>query len=167
MEITFSGQYTKEELLQAQKLHTMPSPPMLIFRIGATAAAIIFYIAHLFLSPSDSLMEEIGILLPVGIIVLLMMRPFLEPYETINKIMKDPDFTSALSGKVGEAGVTLVARRSTSELKWGLFKRTKQKGDLLLLYQDNNWYTLFPRRFFSTDADWSGFQELVKKNISR
>lgn len=166
MEIPFEGQYTRENLLQSLKLHAMPSLPMAVLRIGASVVIILFYIAHFFFRPSENLADEIGILLPVLIIILVLCLPYLRPYDTIRKTMKDPDFNNIISGKVSQSGITLATQRSTSELKWDLFKKVKQKDDLVLLYQDHNWYTVFPRHFFQTEVDWKNFLEIVNHNLT-
>lgn len=48
MEVNFAGQYTKQDFLQAQKIHYMPSPVVRVLRITAILVVIAIYIASSF-----------------------------------------------------------------------------------------------------------------------
>lgn len=165
MEVNFAGQYTKQDFLQAQKIRYMPSPVLKVLRIIAIVAVVAIYIAQFFLRQPGQLIDELGILLPAFIIIYVLGMPFLLPYTTISQILKDPDFQAPISGKIDENGVTLVAKRSTSDLKWELYNRAIQKDDFVMLYQSNKGYNLFHRRFFGTDSDWKDFLNLAKIHI--
>jgi hypothetical protein len=67
---------------------------------------------------------------------------------------------------IAEIGVTINAKRSISVLKWELFKKVKRKDDFVMLYQENNWYNVFPRRFFASTSDWGTFLDLVETHLS-
>jgi hypothetical protein len=165
MEVNFAGQYTKQDFLQAQRIHYMPSPVVRVLCITAIVAVVAIYIAQFFLRQPGRLIDELGILLPAFIIIYVLAMPFLLPFSTTSQILKDPDFQAPISGTVDENGVKLVAKRSTSEMKWELYIRAIQKEYFVMLYQPNKWYNLFPRRFFHTNSDWEEFLNLVKTNI--
>lgn len=165
MEVNFTGQYTKHDFLQAQRIHYIPSLVERVLRITAVLIVITIYITQFILRSPGRHIDELGILLPVLIIIFVLSMPFLLPYTTLSQMLKDPDFQAPLSGTVDENGVKLVTKHSTSELKWELYNKAIQKEDFVMLYQPNKWYNLFPRRFFSSSSDWENFLILVNTNI--
>jgi hypothetical protein len=167
MEIFFEGQYSKQALLKAQKIHYRPSPVIRVIRIIGIVTVVIIYIAQFVLRRPERFLDEVGILLPAFIILYVLAMPFLLPYSTIQQVMKNPDFIATISGKVNENGVTMNAKRSNSDLKWELFTKYIHKGDLILLYSTNNCFYLFPHYFFKSQVDWDNFQNVIKEKIRK
>lgn len=164
MEIAYSGQFKKEDFLTSQKIHLQPSPTMRKFRIGFIAIIIISYIAYFFLHPIKNLIDEVGVLLPVLLMVAVVADPLYRPYFQVSNYMKDPELASDISGAISESGIKIITSRSTIENKWELYERSIIKEDFVMLY-NLNLYNLFPRRFFSKDEDWFEFLSLVKQNV--
>jgi hypothetical protein len=135
MESNFAGQYTKQDLLQAQKIDQLPSPLVRNLRIIGIVAVILAYIAYLFLHSFGSWVDELGVFLPVLMILYVLGNPFILPYTITSQSLKDPDFQGTILGKINDNGVTIITTRSTSELKWDLYNRSVLNNDFIMLYQ--------------------------------
>jgi hypothetical protein len=74
---------------------------------------------------------------------------------------------AAISGTISDDAVAYNTAQSQSRSAWDLFQRYKIAPDMVLLYQTTNAFNVFPRHFFSTEADWAAFVQLVQQKIAK
>ncbi|MEW5869699.1 MAG: YcxB family protein [Chloroflexota bacterium] len=165
MLIEYQGQLTKSDLLQSLILHHRPSRPVGAIRLGLVALIVLSYLYYFILYSPRDLLEELGIVVALLMIVYLVAAPFIKPYEALPGFLRDRDLTSLISGKVTDQTITVKTASLTSELKWNLYHKHKRTPNLVLLYQAEDWYNLFPRSFFHSEDDWRAFLQLVEKNL--
>jgi hypothetical protein len=165
MEITFAGEYNKNELLQSLKIHNMRPRPESITRVIGAILIVLAYIFYLVTASDLNLNTFFGVTLPVIILVYIFARPFIAPYEAISKLTKNKDFKEKISGAASDEVIIWKTSLSSSELKWDVFHKAEIRENLLMLYQENNWYFLVTNSFFKNDIDWQNFKSLVKKKL--
>ncbi len=69
--------------------------------------------------------------------------------------MKDEDVVKPISGVATDEKLVWTTSTVTSEIKWYVFKDVEICHDLIMFYQDNNFYTLIPKSFLRSENDWN------------
>lgn len=165
MQIEYQGRLTKADLLQSLILHHRPSRPIGAIRLGLVALIILSYLYYFILYSPRDLLEELSIIISLLLIIYVIAAPFIKPYEALPGFLRDRDLTSLISGKITDQIIVVKTASATSELKWNLYHKHKRTPNLVLLYQGESWYNLFPRSFFHSEEDWRAFLQLVEKNL--
>jgi hypothetical protein len=80
---------------------------------------------------------------------------------------KNQAMFSAISGVITENTVQYNTGQSESTMRWELFQKHKSAPDMILLYQTTQAFNVFPRHFFTSDADWSAFTRLVEEKLAK
>lgn len=72
-----------------------------------------------------------------------------------------PEFTVEISDE------HLVSRSALGESKlpWGLFHKWKSGGDVVLVYQSDELFHVFPARSFPSAMDFERFQDILRKHL--
>ncbi len=83
MNIIFSGTYDRKVLLESIKIHNTRSKIVVYTRVVLIAFVMVAYAIYLLAYRSNDPLTELGLLLPVTMILYLLARPFILPYETI------------------------------------------------------------------------------------
>jgi hypothetical protein len=68
--------------------------------------------------------------------------------------------------EVTDEEVKTILANSTSTSQWDVFKNAVISPGLVMLYQQNNSFTMFDRSFFESEEEFNQFKELVKQHIS-
>ena len=68
--------------------------------------------------------------------------------------------------QVTEEEVKTILSSSTTSTNWTVFTNAIISENIVMLYQQNNSFTMFEKSFFTNDADFSLFKQLAEKNIS-
>ena len=169
MEISFSGQFTKEDFVQAFKAHTTATILGKVFYYGIWV--VVAYMVITFVSALAQGGNVTAILLSYGLPVLLMgfliWLTYSQPYQSAKRAIKNPEFQAPVSGQVNEEQIDITTQESTVEIPWSKFQKVLDRGDFVLMYRGKNGLSLFPRRFFQSDADWQAFKNLAKEKIGR
>ena len=160
MNIIFSGTYDRKVLLEWIKIHNTRSKIVVYTRVVLIAFVMVAYAIYLLAYRSNDPLTELGLLLPVTMILYLLARRFILPYETITKVtitkvMKDEDVVKPISGVATDEKLVWTTSTVTSEIKWYVFKDVEIRHDLIMFYQDNNFYTLIPKSFLRSENDWN------------
>jgi hypothetical protein len=165
MEINFSGQYSRQDMLKAMQTHYLPTQakkamtviPIIIF---------LFIFLGIFTHPALSQLDnKISLILPNLFFLTFFAMPFWMPYVNVAQTMKNPDYSSPVFGQITNESIKIVMKQANSEAKWTLHKKFIQKKEFVLIYQQNNCFNVFPRHFFHREADWQAFLNLMKNNI--
>ncbi len=166
MEIPFEGIYQRNDILRACWIHFNPLRWVVFLRAILVVAVAIAYALYLVISDSRSILDHAGVFLPIVIILFVLVRPFILPYESVSKFLKDPDGQKPISGSLSESGIVWNTSLSSNEYKWELFDRLLAAEDFSLLYQrGSKWFILIPRNFFQTELDWRQYLSLVRSKV--
>ena len=64
-------------------------------------------------------------------------------------------------------GFSTAAAHGTSNLKWSELHKYKAGKRLMLVYQSDVIFHMFPRRWFASDADWDQLQAYLKQSLKQ
>jgi hypothetical protein len=71
-------------------------------------------------------------------------------------------------GAVSEEGITWNTEGvSSANMGWHLFLHYRESGPIILVYFGVNQVLYFLRRFFTSDADWASFRDMLSKKLRR
>lgn len=159
--IRYSGQFTQDELAAAFRMGgQFKQWHINVIWIIAGCLAVAFLVMLV--------LDIDAVMVPIFSIFLLFTGTTLHltPAMNAEKAFKqNPDFRNPVSGSVSEDGLSIESSRVQTQFKWNIYRSARLSPGLVLLYQTNNWYNIYPRKFFSTEADWLAFRSLVEQKI--
>lgn len=68
---------------------------------------------------------------------------------------------------ITSTAVTTKLASSTTTTDWNAFGKAITSKNIVLLYQQNNTFSMFEKSFFTNDDDFSAFKDLVIQNIQQ
>ena len=68
--------------------------------------------------------------------------------------------------QVTDEEVKTLLPSSTTSTNWTVFTNAIISENIVMLYQQNNSFSMFEKSFFTSDTDFNLFKQLVEKNIS-
>ncbi len=160
MEITFAGQITLNDFLQAQSLHR---------RSNASYALAGLFIIML-IAGTASLMSEPGLLeaswpilaVPVFLIAVMWGVPRL---QATNVWKSSKSLQKPLSGTITPEYVHIRDAYAEGTASWQAFIGYKKSPTLILLYRSSNTINIFPKALFEKESDWEAFVSLVEQAV--
>jgi hypothetical protein len=165
MEIEFHGAYTRQEVFRAVLLANKPTTRKALVRIGISLLAIGLYTALVVIAAQKtqaplldigSLGRHLSTLILVGF---FQFYPEILSLITAAKLWRDPVFQKPFSGTISSVGIQYTGKKTL--LDWKRFKKRQISSDLIALLTRDGILSFFPRRFFSSDADWEQVIQLV------
>ena len=165
MKITYQGVLTRDDVVKTLKLHHQPKLFGIIIRIILASVVIAVYLVTLQSRMPVDLSEEARYLLPVGLVLYWISSPIWIPYSKATRFIAKTDYQSAITGTITEDGITIETSRSESKLDWAEYTRAIIREDIVLIYQENNFYNPFHKDFFADDDLWNAFINLVKEKV--
>jgi hypothetical protein len=166
--VRISYRITREDYIDAQKLHRSKSPRAFVRAIvllGKVLAGVGF-LTLLVLAAVDrdrnlwSNLAPLIILLAAGALVMLVGVPF----SWRRSYAKDPRLQHEITADISEDGIHLESSDFDSILKWGLYFRFLESDRVFLLYQTNRMFNLFPKNAFAP-GEIEEFRELVRRKL--
>ncbi len=162
-EISYSGQLTQDELAATLRMGSLWKKWHIIVYWILLGCVGVGFLTGLILNLES-------VYLPVPLMVLLFIGGsfYFTPAMNAKKLFtQDTDFKFPLSGVISEAGLSIQARRTQTQIQWTLYKSARLSPGNVLLYQTNNCFNVFPRKFFASDADWKAFRSLVEQKVEK
>jgi hypothetical protein len=159
MQIHFRGCLMKGEFIRAQYLHNWSKRKatlMLVLIWVISLAATLFLDATLFkhLAPI------------VAIVSFLMLSPWWIPFLQVSVGWKrNPLCGSLVEGSISQDGIDFHSKTYDATHRWDLYPSWTKGHDIALLYIAPNSFTIMPRSYFSTAAEWKEFISLCDQNI--
>jgi hypothetical protein len=80
---------------------------------------------------------------------------------------KNPRVREAVSGRVGDDGISWQSVYQKGEFPWHAMLRWRAGKTLVLVYTSPQQAMFFPRHFFQSDSDWTTFRGTVKQHVRR
>jgi hypothetical protein len=162
MDIPFEGQLSKQDWRKINSLHFKPNIFSSLLRV---AGLIVMFVLVLFLIHNN--IYDSRILIILVFFFILLTYPFLSGYAGLLSYIRNKASIEPITGVINGEHIIFQTPNATVDIKWGLYKKVKQTKDLLLLYQNKNFFNYFPRSFFESDASWQAFLDLVQQKISK
>ncbi len=162
-EISYSGKLTLDELAAALRMGSLLKKWHIIVYLLILAIILIGISTNLKYGQSF-----IYFLTPIMLLLIIGASFYFAPAISANKAFdEDSEFKHPLSGIISDEGLSIQAIRSLAQLKWILFKSARLSPEYILLYQTNNCFNVFRRKFFANEADWKAFRSLVEQKIAK
>ena len=158
---------TAKDYLKANYLHLRPRPflKFLIF-ISAILVVIVLFISFAaFSSKGRSLVLPITMAvcvayLPIFLFIILPFRS--RKIYLQQKLMQLPcDFSFDESSMQAKSGV------GTSSICWDMLHKWKENKDLILVYQSDAIFHMFPKRCFASESDINEFRSILIKHLGK
>jgi hypothetical protein len=160
MDIRLSAQLTPEDYFQAQRLHQGLRILLILGACMLIALLVVTIRAH------DPYWWQITIVIWVGWFLLFK---FMQPRSLARRCRKTFAQQKALQVPY-QMELTDNEYRAQSELgnshiPWSSFYKWKANSLLVLVYQSDRIFHMFPRRFFASDDDYQDFQNVLLRKI--
>jgi hypothetical protein len=112
-----------------------------------------------------------GVALPAAawVVVIILLSAFvplmlaLYVFVWRRTYAKSPYLHKPLSGSVSRDRFVIEGATGRSDLTWDQFVRIREDKDFLLLYQAPNLFSILPRDFFESDADWEAARRFAMR----
>ena len=158
-----------EDYIKAQYLHIRPSPWLKYLGIALLSLWLVFLVASVFpLGSSTSAFGAVTHILSFGLIYALIIyitfRVIL-PWN-VRRIFSQQktlqvEYETVLSPEMFET----TSENGTMRMRLSDFHKYKVGKDLILLYQSQALFHMFPRRFFASEEDFKTFLSYLEANL--
>lgn len=167
MQINYGGKVTKDEFLKVLFLHNRK------YRIykwimGIIITIFVFSLLYLVTQgsyESNQLLRYLfpGVLFPLALLAFPWWTPYLQllAYDQPGNIYRNPIF-----GLIDENEISINGSNLKSNFLWKVFINYEISDDILLLYQGKNNFSIFTKKMFSNQDDWSIFVSMIKTKVS-
>ena len=161
MKIEFDGKYTRGEFYRAVAVINGPSRRGTILRIIALVVLVALYIAYfIFAVPeaSQSTFELVRVgrhVITVGIILYLLLLPYLSAYRTASRLWNLPSVQGTFHGFVSSQGVIHGFSSDGAEIGWDQYAKVRMTDKFIALLTADGVLSLLPRNFFKDEAEWN------------
>jgi len=166
MEIKFRGRYRKGLFFSAvrlanrsQRSNQWVQPLMLLFT--AVAIAVLIYR----LITTGDILANATYIAVVMIAGGFIIGAYLQSYLAARKLWSNRNLQEELRGKVSNEGIEYKLQQGRNLIPWSRFNRVRRMLSLVALVTRDGLLLVFPRYFFSNDADWQKFNNLVDTRV--
>jgi 4-amino-4-deoxy-L-arabinose transferase-like glycosyltransferase len=161
MDISFAGQVTRTHALQAYALHR---PPSKVPWVGGIVFVFVLIVTGMVSWSKPALL---GTSLPIlaFLAILTVVSWWLPRFQVTNSWKHSKTLQKPLSGTITPDRIHFDTAYSESSMAWAAYTYYKRSADMVLLYLSPHQFHLFPKVFFTNDADWETFNKLVEDNV--
>jgi hypothetical protein len=165
-EVKISYPITREDFIDAQKLHRSKSPGPLgraIVLIGKilAGASILLLIVPAAVDRDRRLWANLAPLIILMALWLLGMLVWV-PFNWRRCYAKDSRLHQEFTADISEEGVHLISLDFDANLKWSLYLRFLESDRVFLLHQTERLFNMFPKSAF-TPGEIEAFRELARR----
>ncbi len=166
--IYFEGQLTPRDYTDAMKLHFWPARPVLVFSLVGIALAFVLFIFLVlpWLQGDEWWWLSSGFPVVMFIVFWVIIIWWSLRFGTRRQLESNPFSSGVLRGWISAWGLELGGAEWSSRFPWAMLFRTKSSDELVLLYHGMNVFNVFPRRFFTSQADWEAFSSWATQRES-
>ena len=164
--IACQGQFTAEDYLQALKLNGRSRRPILytLFGISAFFAAI-----ALTASAPLTLTRILEIFMPAIIMVplYLLYRFVLLPRQVHRLFNQQKSLHGTFTKQISPEQIVSTSSRGIVTIPLTDYHQYKASESLVLLYQSRIVFEMYPRRFFTSQADFDTFKSYLRQTLGK
>ena len=104
-------------------------------------------------------------LVPLAIAYGAALFLFFLPWRITKIFRENPNLAKPTRTTLADEGLLLGTSRGQVRMPWSLIKGWKVNSKMLLIYQSKVTFNAYPRRCFTSDADFTAWIEALKKNV--
>ncbi len=161
-EISFSGSFTEDELAAAFRLGRPIQKWFTILYWIICACAAVGFLYELISGPQSDFVPFIFM-----VWLFIGLTSYFTPTKNARKVLaQNSEYQNQISGVVSEEGLSIQASQAQTQSQWTIYRSARLSPGYVLLYQLNNTFNVYPRKFFATEADWLAFRALVEQKIA-
>jgi len=143
------------DYMAAQRLHLKPRPIFAIIGVVLVLVAL----AVMFLAPSWGLGTALAVLAGIFFVYLpLKARWTFKQFKALSEPM---------TLEVREAGLFFKSTNAEGLVPWSHITKWRRSGTLMLLYPASGFFYMVPSSFFSGQAEFSEFANVVEARLGR
>lgn len=170
MQIQFSGTYDRETFYRAVRLYSRPP-------IWAAALRIILALMVLVvigIGTVDTIASGQMVLADVArlffrngamlVLVYALLMPFIDPYLVTRKLWAQSAYRSPVAGLMNSHEIILNTTGGSRTIGWEQVRRKRVSDDLIVLLTADSEFTILPRAFFTSEADWQSAREWAARS---
>jgi hypothetical protein len=163
--IKIQGQYTLEDVKNAQKLHQGPGGSNKIAGFLLLALAVLM---ALFSIPSMIQMRPLawtGFLVPIILIAGLgLYLLFWGPRQIARMFQQQKDLSAPLEIDLSEDGFGYTNQYGTGRIPWKDFAKWKEDREMFLFYRSDPMFNMLPKRFLAGEDQVRYIRDLLVQN---
>jgi 4-amino-4-deoxy-L-arabinose transferase-like glycosyltransferase len=166
--MNISYRITREDFIDAQKLHRSKGPTAFVraIRLGAK---VLVGSAFLILIISAAVTRDRGLWSNMARVIVLLVVWSLAmwvwvPLSWRRSYAKDRRLEHEFAASNSEDGIHLQSPDFGANLKWALYLRFLESDRIFLLYQTNRMFNLFPKAAFAP-GEIDEFRQLVRRKL--
>jgi hypothetical protein len=163
-EVRFQGAMDRRTFVAAQRLALRNRRAALVAALVVLAVVAILVLAPLLRGRPPGLGVYVEVLLFAGLwpLLLWVLLPLLQAQRLART---SAAFGRPLSGVADADRIHVESARGAADLAWSTFHRARFADALVLLYQSEQTYMVFPRAFFASAEDWQTFLALAQAKV--
>jgi YcxB-like protein len=166
--MNISYRITREDFVDAQKLHRFKAPSAFIraMRLGAkvlVCSAFLILIILAAVTRDRSLWSNMAPLIVLLVVWSLVMWVWV-PLCWRRSYAKDQRLRQEFTANISEDGIHLQSADFDANLKWALYLRFLESDRIFLLYQTDRMFNLFPKAAFAP-GEIDEFRQLVRRKL--
>ena len=163
--ITLQCKLKPEDYIKAQYLHMRPSPWLKYLGIALLSFWLVILVALAF--PSGSLISVFDAFTPIlffGLIYVLILFVIL-PWNGRRIFSQQKTLQAEYEIVISPEMIETTSDHGTMRMRLSDFHKYKVGKDLILLYQSQALFHMFPRRFFTSEEDFRTFLSYLEANL--
>jgi hypothetical protein len=166
--VKISYRITREDYIDAQKLHRSKSPGAVVraIRLGAKVLAVAIFLillAWVLISGDRRLWPSLAPLFILGVLWALIFWVW-APFYWRRSYAKDRRFQQQFTADISEDGVHLESVDFDANLKWSIYLRFLESDRIFLLYQTDRMFNLLPKAAFAP-GEIDEFRQLARRKL--
>jgi hypothetical protein len=148
--------YTEQDLIDAQRLHAVPGPTTRKLVSGIFILVLVYY------AQTDQLTNTVFLGTIIGLVSWVMIQFLvLIPQQAKQLYQRDATLRRKQSFRWDEEHISIHAEDTTHHIAWRDVKQSKESPSVILIYQDNNRFNLFPKHCFESSEEIDSFKSRI------
>ena len=158
-------QITPEDYIRAQFLHLRPRPVIKWVGLLIVVAALALGIQQLIFPPSGAITWTPFAILG-GLAYFAIMYCVLLPLKTRKIFKQQQTLQIPYESELTDDAFASVSVHGNATMPWSVFHKYKLNKNIILLYQSDAIYHMFPKRWF-TENEFTEFRAILQRHLGQ
>lgn len=165
--ITLQGKFEPKDYIKAQYLHLRPKPWFKYVVIALLSLCLVILLASA--SSADSFINALINFVPILIFGLfyIFILFVIMPWNVRRIFSQQKTLHSEHTTVISPETIESTSEHGSMKMRLSDFHRYKVGKDMILLYQSQSLFHMFPRRLFASEEDFQTFISYLEANIGR
>ena len=163
--MTITGKIEPSDCRRAAWVHMKPRPLFAV--VGSILAVLVLIVFALAIYGLITSGRDLGVVLGLsGALVFLGIYFFVWVPWCINRLYAQQKLLhSEFTAEISEEHLVSTSTHGQSTVPWSVFHKWKRGRDMVLLYQSDRLFHVFPARWFQSAQDFETFQTILRKHL--